>query len=87
MTVPFALTWYIFCKTLFGQTNGRNALKSSILQPKRNALTAIHLGSGLYDANVASCIFSLVAKRSILGFVFSFEPMLLNIFSLSFHLV
>ena len=48
---------------------------------------AIHEGSGLYGTNVLSCVFSLVEKRSILGFVFSSEYMLLNIFSLSFHSV
>ena len=34
-----------------------------------------------------SCVFSLVAKRSILGFVFSCQHMLLNVFSQSFHAV
>ena len=87
MTVSYALSWYIFYKTLFRQTNGGNALKSSLLQSKRNALTAIHVGSGLYDTNVLSCVFRLVAKRSILGFGFSSENILLNIFSLSFHSV
>ena len=47
----------------------------------------MHLGSSLYEANKLSCVFSLVGKRSILGFMFSCEHMLLNIFFLSFHLV
>ena len=34
-----------------------------------------------------SCAFSLVTKRSILGFLFSYEHMLLNTFFLSFHSV
>ena len=87
MPILFALSWYIFCKTLFRQRNGGNAQKSSVLQSKRNTLTAIHLGSGLYDTNALSFVFSLVAERSILGFVFSCEHMLLSIFSLSFHSV
>ena len=47
----------------------------------------MHLGSGLYGTNVLSCVFSLVAKRSISGFVYSCEQLLLNIFSLGFHSV